>query len=207
MRPPDLPTHFELVLKRPRPHGTRLSYLGGCKCVPCRAANSRYETERAEARKQGDWNGYVRSTKTRHHLANLSAQGVGYKSVAKAAGVSKTVLGSILFSGKKKIRARTERKVLQVSANALPQSAILPAAPFWKLINDLRRRFGYSKREIAQMLIGPQARALQLHRERITLFNARRIMRLHDRLTRPVIERSEVSLKSSLAGLAAEVSA
>lgn len=169
-----------------KPHGTRLRYMSGCKCVPCRAANSRYESERLAARARGDWNGYVRSERTRAHLQQLSAQGVGYKSVAKAAGVSKTVLASILFRDKKKIRARTERKVLAVNQRALPQSALLPAAPFWKLINDLRKRFGYSKKMIAKLLLGSHAKSLQLNENRITLFNARKIMRLHEDLTRPV---------------------
>ena len=34
------------VLSIDKPHGTRLKYMGGCKCMLCRAANSRYETER-----------------------------------------------------------------------------------------------------------------------------------------------------------------
>jgi hypothetical protein len=181
----DKAEYFRDLSQRPRPHGTRLCYMAGCKCVPCRAANSRYETERAEARKTGDWNGFVRAEKTRAHLQTLSAQGVGYKSVAKAAGVSKTVLASILFRGKKKIRARIERKVLKVTRAALPQSALLPAEPFWKLINDLRRRFGYSKAHVAQLILGPQARALQFRKDRITLSSARKIMRLHEELTRP----------------------
>jgi hypothetical protein len=184
------PSPVALNAKRERPHGTRLRYLAGCKCVPCRAANSNYEVERAIARQNGDWNGYVRAEKTRAHLQSLSAQGVGYKSVAKAAGVSKTVLAQVLFAGKSKIRARTERKVLKVTQSALPQSALLPAEPFWKLINDLRKRFGYSKKGIAQLLLGHETNALQLRTDRITLANARKIMRLHESLTKaqgPVI--------------------
>ena len=44
------------------PHGTRHRYLSGCKCVPCRAANSRYSTERAAAQRAGDWRGFVPAT-------------------------------------------------------------------------------------------------------------------------------------------------
>lgn len=46
-------------LAEQRSHGDRLKYLAGCRCVPCRAANSRYEVARAAARKAGDWNGLV----------------------------------------------------------------------------------------------------------------------------------------------------
>ena len=40
-------------------HGTRRRYLGGCRCVPCRAANSRSSGERAAAQRSGDWRGFV----------------------------------------------------------------------------------------------------------------------------------------------------
>ena len=54
-----------------RPHGTRLRYISGCKCVPCRAANSRYETGRLRARREGDWNGYVDAATSREWLILL----------------------------------------------------------------------------------------------------------------------------------------
>jgi hypothetical protein len=75
-------------LSATKPHGTRLKYMGGCKCMLCRAANSRYETERAVARKNGDWNGIVDARAARRHILKLSKAGVGYKSVADAASVA-----------------------------------------------------------------------------------------------------------------------
>jgi hypothetical protein len=36
------------------PHSTRRRYLGGCRWVPCRAANSRYSRER-EAGQRAGW--------------------------------------------------------------------------------------------------------------------------------------------------------
>ena len=74
-------------LSATKPHGTRLKYMGGCKCMLCRAANSRFETERAVARKNGDWNGIVDARAARRHILKLSKAGVGYKSVADAASV------------------------------------------------------------------------------------------------------------------------
>lgn len=44
------------------PHGTRHRYLGGCRCLPCRAANSRYSCERAAAQRAGDCRGFVPTT-------------------------------------------------------------------------------------------------------------------------------------------------
>jgi len=41
-------------------------------------ANSRYETERAVARKNGDWNGIVDARAARRHISKLSKAGIGY---------------------------------------------------------------------------------------------------------------------------------
>lgn len=46
-----------VVLAASKPHGVRLRYMAGCRCLKCRMANSNYETMRARARKAGDWNG------------------------------------------------------------------------------------------------------------------------------------------------------
>lgn len=70
MRPHDLPS--AAALAKDKPHGTRLRYMAGCKCMLCRAANSRYETERAAARKNGDWNGLVSAIHARRHILKLS---------------------------------------------------------------------------------------------------------------------------------------
>jgi hypothetical protein len=206
MRPIDLPTHFELITKKPRPHGTRLRYMSGCKCHPCRAANSRYEAERLAARKAGDWNGLVLTSRARDHIFKLRGQGVGYKRVAIVAGVSKTVIANIISGRKKKIRGRTERKILRVKPTAISQAVLLPAAPFWKLINELRKEFGYSKAHIASLILGKKAKSLQLNQRLITAKNAFRIIRLHEKLTyreplaKPTITAQSpfVSIKSSL---------
>jgi len=135
------------------------------------------------------------------HILELSRHGVGYKSVAKAAGLSKTCIAEFLYGGKEHIRGRTERKILRVTRAAMSQAAFLPAQPFWKLINDLRRRFGYSKAEVAQLLLGSHAKALQLNPYRITVKNAFKVMRLHEQLTKPkpvIIVSSAPQLRSSL---------
>ena len=70
-------------------HGTRRRYLGGCRCVPCRAANSRYSTERAAAQRAGDWRGFVPATLVLDHIKTLSKSGVRYKAIAAAAGLAR----------------------------------------------------------------------------------------------------------------------
>ena len=53
-----------------QPHGTRSRYVSGCKCVPCRAANSRYQSGRFYAIRDGDWNGFVNAATARAWLAD-----------------------------------------------------------------------------------------------------------------------------------------
>jgi len=69
-----------------QPHGTRARYAGGCRCLPCRAANSRYECARFRARREGDSRGIVDAAKARQHIDELSALGVGRRTIAEASG-------------------------------------------------------------------------------------------------------------------------
>ena len=73
-------------------HGTRARYMTGCKCLRCRAANSNYNTSRRAAIENGDFRGLVSAERVVAHIKKLSARGVGYKAVADAAGVSRTVV-------------------------------------------------------------------------------------------------------------------
>jgi len=57
------------------PYGTRHRYLGGCRCVPCRAANSRYSSERAAAQREVDWRGFVPATFVLGHTKNCGRPG------------------------------------------------------------------------------------------------------------------------------------
>ncbi|MES1977332.1 MAG: hypothetical protein V4451_04805 [Pseudomonadota bacterium] len=163
-----------------RPHGDRLRYLAGCKCFDCRRANSAYETARAAARKAGDWNGFVPAEKARLHLAALSAVNVGRRAVGHVADVGDTVLMDIISGRKKQIRARTERKILAVTAAAASDGALIPAKPSWKLLNELIHD-GWPKAELARQL-GYKAPALQFRKTQITVRNAYDVEQLHAKL-------------------------
>jgi hypothetical protein len=158
-------------------HGTRVRYMTGCKCMLCRAANSRYETERALARKNGDWNGLVSAEPLRLYLRKLSRLGVGYKTVAAAADVSKTVLFAVLSGRKQQVRSRTFRRCMEVTADAVADRALVKARPTWARVNRLMRE-GFSKAEIARR-IGKKMPALQLGRDTLTAINASRVERLY----------------------------
>jgi hypothetical protein len=173
-----LPTRERLA---ERPHGTRLRYISGCRCVPCRAANSRYETERLAARKRGEWNGIVCSDRARAHLLALSGAGVGRRAVGEASGVAITVIQQVRSGRRPQIRAATERRILAVDRQALADGARVPAGPTWRRVRELLAE-GYTKARIAREL-GAQKPALQLGRRRVLAITAVRVERLHRRLT------------------------
>lgn len=164
-----------------RPHGERLRYVGGCRCDECRAANARYERERLTARREGDWNGIVPADRARAHLLKLSKAGVGRRAVAAASDVADTVLQEIRAGRKKRIRARTERLILAVSAAQASDRALTPARRTHKLIAELLEE-GYTAGFLAERL-GYRHRGLQFRAERVTVRNAARVARLHRELT------------------------
>jgi hypothetical protein len=163
-----------------RPHGTRLRYLAGCKCFQCRRANSDYERQRQAARLAGDWNGIVDAAPARRHMAALSRAGVGRRAVRAATDVADTVLQDIRAGRRLRIRARTERKIMAVTAAARSDHSLVPAKKTWRLITELLHD-GYSKRQLAKRL--GYADALQFSRDRVTAKNELRVSVLHRKLT------------------------
>lgn len=160
-----------------RPHGTRQRYVGGCRCVPCRAANSRYETERAVARAAGDWNGVVSAAQTRQHIERLSAAGVGGKALAAASGISYTIIQLVKHGHRKQVRRRTEARILSVDGSARSDGALVPSDQARRMIEHLVDE-GYSKAQLARWL-GYQRPALQFFRSKlITARTASRVERM-----------------------------
>lgn len=181
MTPADLQTMQRAASKRP--HGARARYIAGCRCLPCRAANSRYEAERQRRRKEGDWNGVVSATKARRHILKLARLGIGYKTVADAAGISEHVAHKIRNGQRTQIRARTERLILGVTKAAAGDAVLVDAGPTWTRIEQLIRDGGFSKAEIARRL-GYKTPALQLRKTRVTLRTHNRILRFWERYMR-----------------------
>lgn len=165
MRPADRLERMTEACER-HPHGTRLRYRGGCRCLTCRAANSRYECERAAARRRGEHNGIVPAKKARRRILELARKGVGYKQVADASGVAETIVSEIRTGRKTRIRANTERAILGVTAEAMADHALVDAAPTWRRIERLIDEGGFTKSEIARRL-GKKTPALQIGRVKV----------------------------------------
>lgn len=164
-------------------HGVRMKYMAGCKCFYSRRANSDYERERKIARAAGDWNGIVSAKRARRHLAKLRRGGVGRRAVRMATDLGDTTLQDIVAGRKENIRARTERSILAVTANAALDGAYISASRTWSQVNQLITE-GFTKARIS-IEIGQGGRALQLGKKQVTARNAAAIDRLWRRYMTP----------------------
>src|SRR6185437_1553401 len=97
------------------------------------------------------FNGLVDAARARDHLARLSRRHVGYKTVADAACVSITVVAKICSGEKRKIRAQTAKRILEVDFGARADGTTVPAGPTWKLLNKLLER-GWTRQDLARGL-------------------------------------------------------
>ena|SRR5579872_3082213 len=160
-----------------REHGTRARYIAGCRCLPCRAANSRYSCSRDLARKLGDVRDIVSADAAVAHIHKLSRLGVGRRTVADAAGVARSIVSDILQGRRSRIRKNTEVKILSVDAGARAGGSLIPAKNTWELIDELLSR-GYTKTQLARWL-GYKNAALQFKRSSITLRRAVAVEKLY----------------------------
>ncbi len=164
-----------------KPHGERLRYMAGCRCVPCRAANSRYESQRQAKRKAGEWNGLVPAKRARRHIIKLSRLGVGRRALAEASDVGATIIMEIRSGRKNRIRKQTETRILGVTAEAVSGGALVSASRTLRLINRLLETEGFTKAEIARRL-GYTTPKLQIRGEFVRASTAAAVERLYRRL-------------------------
>ena len=173
------------LLKTDFAHGTLACYNAKkCRCEPCRTANREYERERAKKLARGITNRVISARRVREHLLALSAQGIGYKTVADAAQVGKTILQEVRSGRRKHVRQETERRVLAVKAEDVTHDRILvDAASTRQLIDELVAE-GYAKAQLARWL-GSKTPALQIaDREKVRARTALDVERLYIRLKR-----------------------
>jgi hypothetical protein len=167
------------VLAQGRPHGILLTYVAGCRCDLCRKANCEYQKARAQAQKGGDWNGLVPADAARAHMIKLSELGVGRRAVHAVTDIADSILFQIRSGQKTQIRARTERRILQVTPEMASDGALVDAKPTWKLINKMIK-WGYTKTFIAKAL-GAKNGNLQIRTGKVEVRTAYEVLRLYQR--------------------------
>ena len=164
-----------------RPHGTRLRYMAGCKCQDCRQANSRYESERQQARRRGEWNDIVSAEPARLHIFKLAKAGLGRRSIAAVTDLRASTIGEIRQGRKMRIRAMTANKILAVTPDLASDRCLVPAGRLWQRIRLLLEE-GYTRQSLANKL-GYRHRGLQFGKVRVTAKSAHRVERLYHQLT------------------------
>lgn len=131
----------EAVSHIPLNPGGRCPGVDGQKC-----ANKRVLTRASlgvckDCLKRAVYNGLVNAGPVREHLRKLSAQGVGYKSVADAADVGRTVLQRIMSGRKQRIRKQSADRVLAVDADAVADWGLVPAGETRRMLRALEEEW------------------------------------------------------------------
>lgn len=103
-------------------HGTRPAYVfDKCRCRPCTDAAAAYERNRVKQTVYGRWQPYVDADPAREHVLQLMAAGMGWKRIAKTAGVTLSIVSRLIYgkaeTGSRpqpRIRASNAEKILAV---------------------------------------------------------------------------------------------
>lgn len=172
-------------------HGTRGSYVKGCRCDLCRQANQAYELLRRQA-KPSEGKGYVLAGRAQAHLLALAELGVGYKAVSEATDISRGIIIAIRLGRKVRILSRTERKILAVNGDMALDRALVDAAPTWALVAELQAA-GFQLRDIAKELEIPR---LETDTPTVTVRRADAIRRVHERLMADAARQAEARAES-----------
>lgn len=177
MRPPWLPPAERFA------HGTRSRYTSGCRCAPCRAANTAYQRARTKAKIYGRANPLRPVAAVVRHLRSLARAGVGVRPISDAAKVAGSTIRKVLAGQRLHLREATARRLLAVTADVIADGALVPAGPTWKLLDELIDE-GFTRTDLARRL-GSKGRrpTLQIRRDRVEAATAAKVERLHRQLT------------------------
>lgn len=172
-----------------RPEGSRAAYKAGCRCYPCAAANTNYEADRLAKLATGKWRPYVDAAPVRAHLAELSANGIGLRRVAKVTGISRSSLQSIMYDvGTRKARARVRAEHAEAILAVRPDLATKSRGALIDGTGTHRRlralvAVGYPHRYLAERLgTVSDNLALSCPRAEVTVRKARCVRGLYDEL-------------------------
>lgn len=179
------------------PHGTSAKYVMElCRCDECRRANSFNNKRLGLERLKGGPNVRVDAEPVRKHVKALQKKGMGWKRIAREAGVPKSVVMTLLYgrsdrtSGPSKVIAKKNADaLLAVEFRLTDHQAMRPVKQTWLLISDILA-LGYSERWIAEQL-GYAHGSLQLHgKTHVTVAIHKRIEDLWHRTATPRVPRT-----------------
>lgn len=170
-----------------RQHGDRAKYVvEKCRCDLCRKACRDYERQRTRNRAYGKV-AYIDAEPARQHVRSLGAQGMGWKRVARSAGLSPSTVWKLMYGNptigrapNKRVRAATANAILAVKLD-LADGAIIDATGTTRRIQALVA-LGWSQSKIAAQLgiAPPNFTALVHGRSNTTVATARAVAELYD---------------------------
>lgn len=112
------------------------------------------------------------------HIRALRRQGIGYKTIAAAAGIARGVLLRIISGDIRSTRRAAADRILAVSSSIRAPGAKVDAKATWVLI-DRMIAAGFTKGRIARAL-GSKHPALQLRRDTVLASTHRRVAQLYE---------------------------
>lgn len=187
---------------RTRSHGTRAAYVfgvapgtgRGCRCPACTEANRDYQRARDRAKRRPDERrdpAYVDADEVRDHLHWLARKGLGLRTVASQARVSRSSLAELKKGSRRRCSSAVADRILAVGLHRAAPGCLLDARATWRLLDELLAH-GHTRSELARRL-GSTARVpkLQLGRTRISAANARKVDELYRDLMADVLARRE----------------
>jgi plasmid maintenance system antidote protein VapI len=175
-----------------RPHGTYARYkLDGCRCYPCAAAASTYNTRRNRAIAYGTWQPFVDAAPVREHIRALQSCSLGLRTIAAAAGVDRKRLQAILkgrtergTAPQAKVRPEIAAAVMAVEPNldVLPCKTVIDGTGTRRRIQALVT-IGWSQAKLAERIGRTPGSFGNLIGDRpVTAASARLIRDLYDQL-------------------------
>lgn len=174
-----------------RPHGYARYKIDGCRCYTCGYATSQYRDMRERAISYGTWEPFVDAEPVRSHVRMLSEAGIGWKRVARLAGVSNGSFSKLMFGVKSqgrppsaKIRPGTAEKILAIepSIDNLADSALVASLGTVRRLQALVRR-GWPQSELsARLAMADGNFSTLLRRPSVTAETARAVRELYNRL-------------------------
>lgn len=169
----------EAVESIPRAPGSICPGWNGEPCPRRKKLRSDSAGVCADCRKRAVWNGLVDATPARKHIRRMSRLGVGYRTLADAAGVNTSTTRQVMTGEKKTIRKSTLERLLSVDEGARADHALIPAGETKRILRELEPEF-LTKRNLAAAL-GYRSYGIP-SAKRITVRNADRIRRFRDRV-------------------------
>lgn len=188
--------------------GTRAKYVHEkCRCAPCRRACSDYEQWRTRQLAYGR-TAYVDAEPIREHLRALAAAGMGWKTAADRAELSRSTVNKLLYGCRargmgpsKRVRRRTAAAVLGVTATLddLADNARVPALGSRRRLQALVA-VGWSQPRLASRMgmTTQNFNKLIHHADGVAARTARRVMEMYAELwDQPPAEHDQYSRASA----------